>query len=159
VHVRIPSWTTDAAEVTVNGKALEAVADPGSYLAIRRVWKDGDTISLSLPMTLRTETLAGDDSVAAAMYGPLVLAADMGVGPPDGPSKIISGRATMPEGLAKPDVLLKAPGPDWVRTESAGEMRFKGAGEGTQYDLLPMYEIRDQKYGVYWQMESGKKQG
>jgi DUF1680 family protein len=159
VHVRIPSWTTDAAEVTVNGKALEAVADPGSYLAIRRVWKDGDTISLSLPMTLRTETLAGDDSVAAAMCGPLVLAADMGVGPPDGPSKIISGRATMPEGLAKPDVLLKAPGPDWVRTESAGEMRFKGAGEGTQYDLLPMYEIRDQKYGVYWQMESGKKQG
>ncbi len=159
VHVRIPSWTTAAAEVKVNGKPLEAVADPGSYLAIRRVWKHGDTISLSLPMTLRTETLAGDDSVAAAMYGPLVLAADLGAGPTDGPSKIISGRATMPEGLAKPDMLLKAAGPDWVRTESAGEMRFKATGESGSLDVLPMYEIRDQKYGVYWQMKSGKKQG
>jgi hypothetical protein len=110
-------------------------------------------------MTLRTETLAGDDSVAAAMYGPLVLAADLGAGPTDGPSKIISGRATMPEGLAKPDVLLKAAGPDWVRTESAGEMRFKATGESGSLDVLPMYEIRDQKYGVYWQMKSGKKQG
>ena len=63
----------------------------------------------------------------------------------------------MPEGLAKPDALLKAAGADWVSTASAGEMRFKAAGEGAQYDLLPMYEIRDQKYGVYWQTGSGKK--
>ena len=93
------------------------------------------------------------------MYGPLVLAADLGAGPTYGPSKIIPDGSTAPKGLAKPDALLKAAGADWVRMESAGELRFKAAGEGAQYDLLPMYEIRDQKYGVYWQMGSGKKQG
>jgi len=158
VHVRIPAWTTAAAEVKVNGRPLEAVADPGSYLAIRRVWRDGDTISLSLPMELRTEPLDGDDSVLAALYGPLLLAADLGAGPVDGPSKIISGRGTVPEGLPKPDALPKAAGANWVTAESAGELRFKGAAESGSLDVLPMYEVKDQKYAVYWQMGDGKKQ-
>jgi len=55
IHVRIPGWTTEEAAVKINGRPLEAVADPGSYLAIRRVWQDGDTISVSLPMQLRQE--------------------------------------------------------------------------------------------------------
>ena len=109
-------------------------------------------------MTLRTESLAGDDKVAAAMYGPLVLAADLGAGPVDGPSKIIPDGSTVPKGL-KPDALMKAAGADWVSTASAGELRFRAAGEGAQYDLVPMYEIRDQKYGVYWEIRDGKKQG
>jgi DUF1680 family protein len=157
IHVRIPGWTTAAVEVKVNGRLLEAVADPGSYLAIRRVWKDGDTISLSLPMELRTEALAGDDSSAAAMYGPLVLAADLGAGPADGPSKIIPDGSTVPKGLAKPDQLPKAAGANWVSTESTGELRFKAAAESGSLDVLPMYEVRDQKYSVYWQMGSEKK--
>ena len=158
VHVRIPAWTTDAAEVKVNGRPLEAVADPGSYLAIKRLWKDGDMISVSLPMTSRTEPLDGDDTVAAAMYGPLVLAADLGAGPVDGPNKIISGRATEPNGLPKPDALPKAAGSDWVRVDSAGELRFKATAENGNLDVLPMYAVKDQKYGVYWQTGDRKKQ-
>ncbi len=92
------------------GRPLEAVADPGSYLAIRRVWKDGDTISVSLPMTLRTEALAGDDTVAAAMYGPLVLAADLGAGPVDGPSKIIPDRSTVPKWSAEAGCIAEGGG-------------------------------------------------
>ena len=162
VHVRIPGWTT-AVEVKVNGRALEAVADPGSYLAIRRVWKDGDTISLSLPIELRAEALAGDDSVVAAMYGPLVLAADLGAGPTDGPSKIIPDGSTVPKGLLKMDALPKAPADakagavTWIKAESAGELRFKGAGESAEFNLLPMYDVRDQKYSVYWQLRDEKK--
>jgi hypothetical protein len=108
-------------------------------------------------MELRTEALAGDDTVAAALYGPLVLAADLGAGPSDGPSKIIRDGSTVPKGLAKADALPKAAGADWVTVESAGELRFKAGAEGAQYDLLPMYKVRDQKYGVYWQMRDGKK--
>jgi uncharacterized protein len=158
IHLRIPAWTTDAAEVKVNGRPLEAVADPGSYLAIRRVWKDGDTITVSLPMQLRTEALDGDDSVGAAMYGPLVLAADLGAGPVGGPSKIISGRGTAPEGLPKPDAMLKAAGARWVTMESADELRFKATAENGNLDVLPMYAVKDQKYAVYWQMAERKSQ-
>jgi len=158
IHVRIPGWTTKDADIKINGHVLEAVADPGSYLAIRRAWKDGDTVSVSLPMTLRQEPLLGDESVTAALYGPLVLAADLGAGPADGPMKIIHGRPTTPgKELPAPDPLPKvASGPEvkteqWVQTDSKSEMRFSVAGEGKKYDVIPMYRIRDQKYSVYWQ--------
>jgi len=158
IHVRIPGWTTKDAEIKINGHALEAVADPGSYLAIRRAWKDGDSISVSLPMTLRQEALLGDETVTAALYGPLVLAADLGAGPADGPMKIIHGRPTTPgKELPAPAPLPKvAAGPEakteqWVQTDSKSDMRFSVAGDGKKYDVMPMYRIRDQKYSVYWQ--------
>ena len=163
VHVRIPSWTTDAAQVKINGRASEAVADSGSYLAIRRVWQDGDTINITLPMELRQEALPGDDSVTAVLYGPLVLAADLGPGPADGPSKVIHSGATAPDNLPSPDPLPKTfadPGirPDqWVQTESKSELRFKVAGEGAKYELMPMYQIRDQRYAVYCQIGNTKE--
>jgi DUF1680 family protein len=146
--------------VKINGSSLQAVADPGSYLAIRRVWQDGDTISISLPMELRQEALPGDDSVTAVLYGPLVLAADLGPGPADGPTKIIHSGATSPEHLPSPDPLPKtgaAPGvgaDQWVQIESATELRFRTAAEGAAHELMPMYEIRDQRYAVYWQIEN-----
>jgi uncharacterized protein len=158
IHVRIPGWTTKDAEIKINGHVLEAVADPGSYLAIRRAWKDGDTVSMSLPMTLRQEPLLGDESITAALYGPLVLAADLGAGPADGPMKTIHGRPTTPgKELPKPDPLPKVAAnsdvktEQWVQTDSKSEMRFSVAGEGKKYDVMPMYRIRDQKYSIYWQ--------
>lgn len=165
IHVRIPSWTTSEAQVKINGKPLEAVADPGSYLAIRKVWHDGDTITLSVPMQLRQEPLPGDDSITAVLYGPLVLAADMGPGPTEGPSKVIHGGDTAPKNPPAADPLPKiAAGPDvapqkWVQIESMADLRFKGAGESASYNLTPMYQVRDQRYSVYWQTRTAKKSG
>jgi hypothetical protein len=164
IHVRIPGWTTEAAAVKVNGRPLEAVADPGSYLAIRRVWQDGDTISVSLPMQLRQEPLPGDDSVAAALYGPLVLAADLGAGPTDTPNRVIHSGDTVPKNLPAASPLPKAAAvPDanakqWIQVESAPELRFTATGEGAKFPMMPMYRIADQCYSVYWQMQSPKKQ-
>jgi hypothetical protein len=164
IHVRIPGWTTQEAAVKVNGRPLEAVADPGSYLAIRRVWQDGDTISVSLPMQLRQEPLPGDDSVTAALYGPLVLAADLGAGPTDTPNRVIHSGDTVPKNLPAASPLPKAAAvPDanakqWIQVESAPELRFTATGEGAKFPMMPMYRIADQRYSVYWQMQSPKKQ-
>ncbi len=164
IHVRIPRWTTEDAQVKINGSRLEAIADPGSYLALRKVWKDGDTITVGLPMELRREPLAGDDSVTAALYGPLVLAADLGAGPSDGPDRVIHSGETAPKNLPAVSPLPKvAATPDadtkqWIQVESTSELRFTVAGESAKFQLLPMYEIGDQRYSVYWQMLSPKKQ-
>jgi len=164
IHVRIPGWTTEAAHIRINGEPLEAIADPGSYLAIRRLWKDGDTISVSLPMELRQELLPGDDSVAAALYGPLVLAADLGAGPADEPNRVIHSGETVPKNLqpavALPNAAAAASddAKKWIQIEPGPELRFSSAGEGAKYNLVPMYQIDAQRYSVYWQMQSGKKQ-
>lgn len=164
IHLRIPNWTTENAQVKINGRPLEAIADPGSYLALRRIWQDGDTITVSLPMDLRQESLPGDDSVAAALYGPLVLAADLGAGPPDGPMRVIHGRATEPNDLRPPDPLPKVAATQntstkqWIQVESPAELRFTVAGNGAKYNVSPMYAIGDQRYSVYWQMQNPGKQ-
>ena len=167
IHVRIPRWTSGNAEVKINGRALEAVADPGSYVALRRVWKDGDSIHVNLPMALRQEPLLGDDSIAAILYGPLVLAADLGAGPPDGPERVIHSGDTSPKNVPSPDPLPKAPAtraaspetsPEtWIATESKADLRFQAKGEGAAYKLMPMYQIRDQRYSIYWQRQGATK--
>jgi len=162
IHVRIPGWTTGQAQVKINGRPLEAIADPGSYLAIRKVWRDGDSIEVSLPMALRQEPLPGDDSVAAALYGPLVLAADLGAVPNDESYRIVHGRDTVPKNLPAASPLPKAAAPsdgdaqEWIQVESPSELRFTAAGPDAKSQLMPMYQIADQRYSVYWQLQSPK---
>jgi uncharacterized protein len=163
LHIRIPYWTTSEARVEINGRPLEAVADPGSYLAIRRTWRDDDVVSVHLPMTLRQESLSGDESVTALLYGPMVLAADMGSGPADGPQRVIRGRPTAPDDLPPPAPLPKthaAPTVDpgsWVERESSNELKFKAAGADAHYELVPLYRIQEQRYSVYWQTPLAQK--
>jgi hypothetical protein len=165
IHIRIPSWTTEDAKVKINGKPLDAISNPGSYLSIRKIWRNGDTISLSLPMTLRQEPLPGDDTITAALYGPLVLAANLGAGPADGPNRVIHSGDTSPKNmpapapLPKPAAIAGTPPDQWIEVESKAELRFKASCEGAKYDVIPIYQIRDQRYALYWQLQNPKKQG
>lgn len=52
VMMRIPGWA-ERAKVTVNGKRARAGARPGTYASVRRTWKAGDEILLTLPMRVR----------------------------------------------------------------------------------------------------------
>jgi DUF1680 family protein len=164
IHVRIPHWTTEDAQVKINGRPLEAMADPGSYLAIKETWQDGDTIAISLPMRLSHEQLPGDASIAAALYGPLVLAANSGEGPADEPNRVIHSGDTVPKNLPAASPLPNAAAAadanakQWIQVESPSELRFTADGENAKHQLMPMYRIGEQRYSVYWQMQSSKKQ-
>ncbi len=70
----VPAWATEAS-VSVSG-ASPAPAAAGQFCRIERVWQDGDTVTLRLPLRLRTERrFHGSVSV---LRGPLVLALQMG---------------------------------------------------------------------------------
>ena len=164
IHIRVPGWTTEEAYVKINGRAIDAMADPGSYFAIRRNWQEGDNITISLPMALHQESPPGDDSVSAAMYGPLVLAADLGAAPTDERYRIIRSGDTVPKNLPPSDPLPGVTadpevGTDqWIQIESKQDLRFTAAGKDAKHQLMPMYLIGDQRYSVYWQMQSPKRQ-
>ncbi len=157
IHLRIPSWTTEEAQLTINGVHTEMMADPGSYLSIRRVWHDGDTLKLTLPMKLRQEPLPGDDSVVAAVYGPMVLAGDLGAAPSDGPMRVIHSGDTVPKNLPHADslpcvaVAQRGDAKQWIQIESSSKLHFAASGVSARYNLIPMYKVRDQRYSVYWQ--------
>ena len=162
IHVRIPGWTADDAEIKINGRSLEAVADSGSYLAIRRTWQDGDTLSISLPMHLWTEPLPGDESVRAALYGPMALAADLGPGPTDQSARSLY--EPFPKTIPLPDPLpgvsakAETAPSNWINVDSPAELRFTADGVGAKLSLMPLYQIRDQRYSVYWKLLGEKDQ-
>jgi hypothetical protein len=75
LRLRVPAWATAGFAVRVNGAVTEAAAVPGTYLSIARVWKNGDTVDVEVPFTLRTERALDDPSVQTLMYGPVHLVA------------------------------------------------------------------------------------
>jgi uncharacterized protein len=76
VAMRIPSWAENAT-VEVNGKPHDAPQKNG-YAMVRRRWRAGDVIRLKSPMSLRVEPTPDDPTTVAVLYGPAVLAADLG---------------------------------------------------------------------------------
>lgn len=50
--LRIPGWC-DAAGLAINGEPREEPLPPGTYVELKRGWKAGDVIELSLPMRPR----------------------------------------------------------------------------------------------------------
>ena len=56
----------------------EASAKASSYWVVERTWKNGDRLDVRLPMSLHVHAMPDDPTVQAFMYGPLVLAGELG---------------------------------------------------------------------------------
>ena len=84
LRLRIPSFVEEGS-VRINEEEPEEIPDqvrPGSFAVIKRLWKTGDTVRLSLNWRLRyvhgMENPEDEDSArqTAVLYGPLTLARD-----------------------------------------------------------------------------------
>ena len=77
--IRYPSWVNDGAlKVLVNGKAISFTNHPSSYIAIKRLWKKGDVVTITLPMHNSIEQMPGVPNYIAIMHGPILLGAKTG---------------------------------------------------------------------------------
>ena len=73
LHLRVPGWARGA-ELTVAGAPVDA--EPGSYVGVRRQWRAGDRVTLTLPLRAELVTahprLEQDRNQAAVVRGPVV---------------------------------------------------------------------------------------
>ena len=168
IRLRIPAWTR-AGRVKLNGRALEASAEPGSYLTLDRTWKTGDHIELEMPMHLSVEAMPDDPKLQAFLYGPLVLAGDLGneglterliIGPnappmyrpprPDAPPQA-QNRPMAPQ-LEVPK--FQAPSADpssWIKPADK-PLTFRTTGQKQDVTLVPINKLFDRRYSVYWEV-------
>ncbi|NDV67298.1 beta-L-arabinofuranosidase domain-containing protein [Dysgonomonas sp. 25] len=72
LYLRLPSWC-DNPVVKINGATANVKAEAGKYIRIQREWKEGDTVTLELPMTLSMRTWQANKNSASINYGPLTL--------------------------------------------------------------------------------------
>src|SRR5439155_26828371 len=70
LHLRVPGWC-EKPSATVNGKNIALKAKPLSNAVIEREWKDGDSVTLRLPMRVTVRRWEKNHNAASVNYGPL----------------------------------------------------------------------------------------
>jgi DUF1680 family protein len=73
IKLRVPYWVQKGFRVQVNGVPQALRADAGSYVTLRRRWRDGDKISISMPFSLRMERTLDQPQTQSIAYGPIPL--------------------------------------------------------------------------------------
>lgn len=80
LRLRLPSWANGENTLIVNGESVGAGADGQGYIVLDRVWKNGDTIVLELPMEVQSVDLVegteAAESYTAFRRGPVVYCAE-----------------------------------------------------------------------------------
>jgi len=158
LRVRVPYWATKGAEVRVNGRAEKVRAKPQSYLALKRVWKDGDRIEVRLPMGLHLYRARDDKGLGVVMFGPLVLAGELGR---EGmPESLLCAQNKQHSGNPVPPVPVLVTGSSdpasWVQRIDGKALRFRTQNVGKPEDvsLIPLHQLHHQRYTVYWRLLS-----
>jgi DUF1680 family protein len=150
LHLRIPQWA-NSASVRVNGQPVDAIASAGSYLTIKRTWKDGDRIQLDLPMNLHLETMPDEPNTQAILYGPLVLAGGLGVAGLS-PQVIEGKEGPDPKDMdvAIPRLHATTANPDsWIKKQG-DSLRFSTIGQEKDIEFEPLYRVFGKRYSIYW---------
>jgi DUF1680 family protein len=78
--LRIPAWSR-VTKVELNGKSVPDV-QPGAYTRLTRLWKEGDSVRLSLDFTVQIAKDPGGSGRVALTRGPVVLALDKRISKP-----------------------------------------------------------------------------
>jgi DUF1680 family protein len=168
--VRRPGWAGDGFAVRVNGQPIEVpkVASlrvggaggrdmgfddpslpPSSYVDITREWKTGDVVEISIPKSLRLDLVPDDTTVAAIMWGPLVMAGNLG------PRRQGPGRAE----VVAPALVSDKPVTEWVVSAGMpGDFKASGVAKswaepsasGGDVSLTPFYRTHEKTYSVYF---------
>jgi DUF1680 family protein len=160
--IRYPYWAADGAlKIMVNGKAVAYTVHPSSYVAVERTWKQGDVVTVQLPMHNSVVELPNVPNYIAFMHGPIVLAAKTGTedltGLVAGDSRwghIAPGRK-LP--LNEAPVIIEdneSTLADKITPVPGKPMTFSLSGikMANKVDALlePFYKIHDARYEIYW---------
>lgn len=134
IRVRHPWWARGKLWVKVNGQPVETASSPSSFIALRRLWHDGDEISVDFPMSLYYEAMPDNPRMIAFLYGPIVLCA------------ALQDDEEIPVLVSEDD-----PTGYIVRKRKTGvEFATEGLGRPRDLELIPLFAMHDRRYNVYW---------
>jgi DUF1680 family protein len=128
LRMRIPGWLGQAPRLSVNGRPAHPDVRRG-FAILRRRWSSGDTVSLELPQSFRTEAIDGQHpKTVAVLRGPLVY--------------VELSPAADETSLVRIDGLRPL----------AGSPGFFHAGSGEQMRVhAPLYFVRNESYTTYFE--------
>ena len=183
--LRRPHWA-EGFTVSVNGELIpppaptaqvalvgpsqyaDGMPNVSSYVELTRTWRSGDLVEVKLPKSLRIEPTPDNPGRVSLLWGPLVLAGDLG--PETGrhaPDPVPARRGAAPVKVPvfvvadRPDRRVSPVG-DWLEPAgAAGTFRTDGVGrepdaDGREHDVefVPFYRLHRRTYSTYWDLLS-----
>jgi DUF1680 family protein len=158
LHIRHPGWAANAS-VAINGVAAQTSSQPGSFIELKRSWKTGDIIEVSLPMQLHLELLPGATDTAAVVYGPIVLVGALGHEVKPGDDLHVNERtigSVFNDRIEVPTFAGDLASIPSKIKPSGAPLAFKTDGLGRPGDvtLVPYYKMAHQHYNMYWRIQN-----
>ncbi len=139
LNLRLPKWLNRKPELTINGEITDiSVLEKDGFVKVRRVFKNGDEISLSLPLDIYATKLDGSDDMYAFSYGPIVLA-----GLSD------CERTLHLKGHKLEELLVHDNEREWGSWKETFKTRYQDAG----IKFIPLKNIGYERYQVYFPVE------
>lgn len=155
LKIRWPEWS-ETISIRVNGRKQKISGAPGSYVSLSRQWRNGDRVDIELPMGLHLKPLPGTTNIVAVLYGPIVLAGELGTnGVPSPYAKDQWDLVKVPDPkvpvfVGPEEKLLKK----IQSTDQPLVFRTKNLAWPDDVSLIPFYEAQHQRYSVYWSVVS-----
>ena len=159
LYIRYPSWATSGATIKINGRNVKISQKPGSYIVLNKTWKTGDKIDITYPISLRLVATNDNPNMAAVVYGPIVLAGDMGTDGIQAPAPYAKDqldfrKTAIPDNIVSTLNINGRKLNDWLIPVNGKQLVFKTTGVASkEITMIPYYQIDKQRYIIYWNMK------
>jgi DUF1680 family protein len=168
IKIRQGYWAITGLGLKLNGTRVSPTSSAKNYVSIKRDWSNGDTLEVELPLSVHPESMPDNPKRVALLYGPIVLAADLGPATTNSSMPVLqvgTGTSLLDK---SPTVTLVEKPPErrlfpvlvpgntpinaWLKPVSNESMVFRTAdiGRPINYELRPLYQIYDRRYSVYF---------
>jgi DUF1680 family protein len=145
IQIRYPHWAENGMEIKVNGKPIRIKEKPGSFVKIKRIWKNDDVVEIRFPFSLRLETMPDDSNRVAVFYGPVVLAGDLGD----------ENDTNRFDPMFVPVIMTENRDPNsWLKPVEGKTNTFvtQNAGRPRDVEFKPFFSTHNRSYSVYFDM-------
>jgi uncharacterized protein len=146
IMIRYPEWAGTGFAIKVNGNPVEIKSGPGSFVPVTGTWMTGMNIEVIMPFSLHIKPMPDNPDRVAVMYGPLVMAGDLG------PLADTVNKA--PDYV--PVLMTTGSDPEkWLKPVDGKKNTFVtvNTGKPRDFELRPFYVVYDRRYSVYWDMK------
>ena len=159
--VRYPGWVHPGEfKVSVNGKPVDIITGPSSYVSINRKWKKGDVVNINFPMHSSLRYLPNEPQYIAFMHGPILLGMKTGT---ESMASLIADDSRFgqyaggpKQPIDKAPILINndiASIPSQLTPVSGKPLHFTlstRTENKIEGELQPFFEIHDSRYMMYW---------
>jgi len=145
LQIRYPSWAMNGIGIKINGSSIRITQKPGSFVPINKTWTSGDKIEVNIPFSLHLEAMPDDSNRVAILYGPLVLAGDLG----------LIADSSSNNAMYVPVMMTADRDPSkWLKPVDGKQNTFitVNTGRPREVEMKPFYTTYDRRYSIYWDL-------